>query len=467
MKKATEGNRLLAKPKRYTSVVLILVVVAGVMGSVFAAISMDLRNRDSYMNQAQTVAQTMPLEELKSLQGFKGDTETPAYASVKGHLTQVMNSNPEIRLAYVMGKEGDNVFFYADSESESSVYYSAPGQIYNKVSPTLVSAFAASDKPFYDGALKNRHGTWRSAMAPVKDPATGKVLAMIGLNSPASSYYFQLFVYSLVPLLLAAIPLAGLIRDRKLEAKEREILGLKSQFVSIASHELRSPLNGMLWAIQSMLKKSDAIKEPEENELLIDMYRSAESSLATVNEILDFSVFERGKEGRAQKELIDLSTVLDEVQNTLKLGGAEKNLIIKRGKDWPDKIIVRGDVAALKRSFMNIVSNAIKYSPDNSDIKLTYEQKDNLHVVSVADKGIGIPKSEQGKVLEGYYRATNAQKVQAHGTGLGLWVSKMVLEEHGGSIRLDSSEEHGTTVHMALPVAELNNPADEKTNPRQ
>lgn len=444
----------MAKPKRYTSVVLILVIVAGVMGSVFAAISMDLRNRDSYMNQAQTVAQTLPRDELKSLQGNNGDIATLAYTAVKGHVTQVMRSNPEIKSAYVMSKKNGDVITVADSAVPGSLYYSPPGQVYSNASPALVSALAASDDPFIEGPISDQRGTWLSALSPVKDARTGEVLAVVSLNIPASTYYFQLFIYSLVPLLLAALPVAGLLRDRKLEVKEKEILGLKSQFVSIASHELRSPLNGMLWAIQSMLKKSDPEKEPDENELLIDMYRSAESSLATVNEILDFSVFERGKEGNRQTDAVDLGTVLDEVQNTLKLGGAEKNLTIKRSNHWPEKIMVNGDVAALKRSFMNIVSNAIKYSPENSQIKLAYTLQDNLHVISVTDKGIGIPEAEQSKVLEGYYRASNAQKLQSHGTGLGLWVSKLVLEDHGGGLWLVSKEGQGTTVHMAIPATE-------------
>ena len=102
---------------------------------------------------------------------------------------------------------------------------------------------------------------------------------------------------------------------------------------------------------------------------------------------------------------------------------------------------------------MNIVSNAIKYSPEKTNIKITYRVSDGEHVIGVSDQGIGIPAGEQDKVLEGYYRASNAATVQADGTGLGLWVSKRIVEENGGRLWLNSKVGHGTTVYIALPAA--------------
>lgn len=456
MKREAEESRLLSKPKRYTSAVLILVVVAGIMGSLFAAISMDLRNRDYYLAQAQTIAQNLPINEVTSLQGERSDSATLAYATVKSRMLQIHNSNPDIRFAYLIGSRDRKLFYYADSELEKSATYASPGTPYLHASPHIASAFYSSNEPFIEGPARDSKGTWLTTYAPVKDRNSGQTIALVALAVPAYTYYLQLFIYALVPLLLAAIPTAGLIRDRKLEIKEREIMGLKSQFVSIASHELRSPLNGMLWAIQSLLKKTDAKKDPEEKELLFDMYRSAESSLATVNEILDFSVFDRGKGQKNHKDSLNVAQVLGEVEKTLKLGASEKNIIIEHAEGWPEDIFVKGDVAALKRSFMNILSNALKYSPENSTVTLQYHTERQSHVISISDEGIGIPPEEQAKVLEGYYRASNARKVQASGTGLGLWMAKLIIEEHGGTLSLESSLGKGTTIHAALPNPKQN-----------
>jgi signal transduction histidine kinase len=252
---------------------------------------------------------------------------------------------------------------------------------------------------------------------------------------------------------LAAIPLAGLVRDRQLEAKDHEITGLKKQFVSIASHELRSPLNGMLWAIQSLLREDKNMTKAQQ-EMLLDMYRSTESSMTTVNEILDLSIFERGQAQNLQNEQVDLGTIVKQIVSTLKLTASEKKIVIKLTGKWPEQIITMGDVSALKRSFMNLVSNAIKYGLYDSVVEIGYRQSGHEHIIAIRDHGIGIPAEEQSKVLDGYYRASNATRQQAHGTGLGLWLARLTVEQHKGRLWINSVENEGTTVYLALPVTD-------------
>src|SRR5690606_9512802 len=260
--------------------------------------------------------------------------------------------------------------------------YVAPGYPYPEADQTFRSAFDGN--PVVEGPHRDRWGPSLSAYAPIIDPGSNTIYAMVAIHTPAVNYYGQLLIYTLVPILLTAIPLVGLMRDRKLETKEREITGLKNQFVSIASHELRSPITGMLWAIQSLLKSEENLTKEQRN-LLNDMYNSTASSLATVNEILDLSVFERGEAASLQRETVDMLAVISEVTKTLKLGAEEKNIEIIRSGEWPDRAFVSGDVAALKRSLMNIVSNAIKYSTQDSKVELTYNYKAQQHRFGVRD----------------------------------------------------------------------------------
>jgi signal transduction histidine kinase len=447
---AVVDPRLLAKPKRLTSVVMMLIIVVGVMGSLFAGIAANVHNHDLLMARVRTAASALQPDDIKALQGNNHDLRNPAYKRLKDRLSQIQLENQGIRFVYLMGKHGNDVFFYVDSEAAGSEDYSPPGQIYYEASPRLKAAFNNSEA-FIEGPTRDRWGWWVSALAPVISSTNGDTIAVLGVDTPALSYYFQVFIYTLIPLCLAAIPLAGLLRDRKLENKEREIVALKNQFTSIASHELRSPLAGMLWAVQSMLK-NDKNLTAEQKEMLTDMYHSTEASLVTVNEILDLSVFERGQAGKMQHETLDLISVMNEVRATLKLGAQEKKIKISKVGDWPDHTYVMGDVGALKRALMNIVSNAIKYSRAETTIELGYHKEADKQVISVRDWGIGIPKSEQMKVLEGYYRARNAVKVQAHGTGLGLWITKLIIEQHGGTLWLESHEGKGTTIFVSLPL---------------
>lgn len=365
-------------------------------------------------------------------------------------MQRIISENQDLRYIRIVGIADEKPFFYLDSENPYTPNYVSPGYAFPEASDKFKAVFHGAE-PTVEGPHSDRWGTWLSAYAPVIDPGANKIYAMVAIHTPALNYYGQLLIYTLVPVLLATIPLIGLVRDRKIENKEREIAGLKSQFVSIASHELRSPITGMLWAIQTLLKSDDSLTKTQKN-LLNDMYNSTAASLATVNEILDLSVFERNQSQKMQRETVDMAAVIREVAKTLKLGAEEKDLDIKIIGDWPDQAFVSGDVAALKRSLMNIVSNAIKYSPPKTQIEISYDYKELFHHISIKDQGIGIPKEEQAKVLSGYYRASNAVKQQANGTGLGLWITRLVIEEHGGELTLRSSVNKGTTITVSLPA---------------
>ncbi len=430
---------------------MMLIIVTGAMGALFAGIAANAHNNDLMMARVRTAASALNPDDVKALKGNDTDLKNPAYKRLKERLSQIRLDNQGLRFVYLMGKHDKDIFFYVDSEAPNSRDYSPPGQVYYEASKKLQASFSDSE-PFLEGPTRDRWGIWVSALAPITDPASGNTIALLGVDTKAIDYYFQIFLYTVIPLCLAAIPLAGLLRDRKLENKEREIAALKNQFTSIASHELRSPLAGMLWAIQSMIKDNEKNLNKTQKEMLGDMYHSTEASLVTVNEILDLSVFERGQAGKMQHETLDLVSVVDEVRATLKLGAQEKKIKISKVGDWPDHTYVDGDVAALKRAIMNIVSNAIKYSRAETTIELSYHREGDKQVVTVRDWGIGIPKSEQAKVLEGYYRARNAVKIQAHGTGLGLWITKLIIEQHGGTLWLESHENKGTTIFVSLPI---------------
>jgi two-component system sensor histidine kinase VicK len=176
--------------------------------------------------------------------------------------------------------------------------------------------------------------------------------------------------------------------------------------------------------------------------------------VSTINEILDLSIFERGSNPKLKHEPVDLASIMTYIQNTLTLGAQEKQLDIVMAKTWPDVAMTQGDVAALKRAFMNLLSNAIKYSYDSSTVTITYRRENNRHIVGVMDRGIGIAKEDRDKIFGGYYRAVNATKTQAHGTGLGLFVSKLIVEEHHGKVWLDSEEGRGTTIFVSLPATD-------------
>lgn len=441
---------MLFKPKQFTSLVLLLVVVAGILGSVFVAVLSDMSGRDALRNQAQAIAYSLSSESVIELSGSEEDSETVTYEILKNKLGQVRASDKDLSSVYLLGLQDNKVVYLVDSEPLESILYRKPGEVYTNPSEQLLNTF--SDKGAYtEGPYRRNDSQWLSAKAPVIDEQSGELLAVIGVDQSATGHYLTVGSFALIPLLVLGVPIIGLVRGRRSQHKELEVLHLKQQFMSIASHELRSPLAGMLWAIQSLSKSASTTLNLGQLSLLGDMYKSTESSLATVNEILDLSIFERGQENKLKHEVLDITSVIKQVVSTLKLGAQEKEVHIEPTGVWPRDVYTYGDVGALKRSFMNIFSNAIKYSDKGDLIEITYHFADNQHVIGIKDHGIGIPPNEIGKVLDGYYRATNATALQAHGTGLGLWVTKKILEEHGGRLWLESELNHGTTVYSSLP----------------
>lgn len=451
MRSKAPEHPLRAKPRRYLTSAALVVVAVGVAGAALSAINAMQRSQDLMLSRAVTAAAAMPADEIRELNGDSSDLDNPTYQSIRQRLMRIRQENPGMRFVYLFGRQSNGeIFFYVDSEPANSEDYSPPGETYSEASSEVHAAFV-EDRPFIEGPVSDSYGTWISAIAPVVDQSTGQVVALMGIDVDVYDYYLQIGLYALIPLLLAAIPLTVLLRNRRLEAKDRELTQLKTQFVSVASHELRSPLAGALWGVQSLLK-ADKLNE-EQKRTLTSVYTSVATTLASVNEVLDFSVFDRGKADKLQRVEVDLVSVLKDVQKVLELSSEEAGVQVKLTGNWPEVAQTIGDPSALKRAFSNVLSNAIKYSRKDTTIELSYRHENGQHVIAVADQGIGIPPEELPKVLDGYYRATNASERLAHGTGMGLWITKLIVEQHHGKLNLESELDKGTTVTASLPAS--------------
>lgn len=444
------------RPKRFTTFVALLIIGAGLVSSLFAAYT-NYSNKGQYLvGRAQTIADSVSAADIKGLTGSDDDLTTLAYARTQQQLQQVRDNNPDISYIRTFKLKDGKATVSVDAQPISSSYYGNPGLEITNASNQLRSALLEGNTAF-DPVHNEYRERWTVGYAPVRD-ANGSVVAAVGVFTGANTYYLELALYALVPLLLAAIPFAGIMRDIKIQSKEHEIMHLKNQFISIASHELRSPLSGMLWGITALESQGKKLS-CQQKEILHNMFQSTEASLATVNEILDSSIFERGQAKQLQKEQIDMRAIFSQITATLQLSAKEKNIKILY-RNWDSAQLVQGDVESLKRAVMNIVANAIKYSPEGSTITIGYRFDDkNEHVFSIQDEGIGIPHDEQEKVLDGYYRASNVTSLHATGTGLGLWTSKLTIEQHGGRLWINSLAGKGTTIYIALAASPANEAA--------
>jgi len=233
-------------------------------------------------------------------------------------------------------------------------------------------------------------------------------------------------------------------------SREKAIERMRNEFVSLASHQLRTPLSEIKWALKMFLDGDLGSLTKEQREFLEKTYRSNEKMIILIRDLLDVAIIE---EGKYLRKLIpaDFRAILKSVLESYKEKIEEKKLKIelKAEKELPK---IKVDEEKIKIVIDNLLGNAIKYSPAGSQIVISLSSNEKEMRFSVKDSGIGIPKSEQEKIFKKFFRASNAKEMATEGTGLGLFITKNIVEAHGGKIWFESEEGKGTTFYFALPV---------------
>ncbi|MFO0780332.1 MAG: HAMP domain-containing sensor histidine kinase [Candidatus Gracilibacteria bacterium] len=231
---------------------------------------------------------------------------------------------------------------------------------------------------------------------------------------------------------------------------------MKSEFVSIASHQLRTPLTGIKWMVSLLLRGQAGKLSQKQLEFIQNIDSSNERMIQLVNDLLNVSRIESTKAKKLERTVCDLKKMIGEVL-TEQQGIAQQLGISLVADTEASPATVEADQEKLYQVVMNLANNAIKYSRKGGSVHVGYSlekgEKDATFVkVSVRDSGIGIPKLQQSQIFQKFFRAGNAIASQATGTGLGLYYVKMVVEAHGGRIWFDSAPEKGTTFYFTLPL---------------
>ncbi len=239
---------------------------------------------------------------------------------------------------------------------------------------------------------------------------------------------------------------------RKAYEREKELSELKSRFVSMASHEFRTPLSTIL-SSADIIEAYQQTEQQARREKHTNRIKSAVSNLTSIlNDFLSLSRLEEGKITHAPEEfeLQDFCReVVDELQGLLREG----QQIRCQGPTKETTILI--DKKFLKNILFNLLSNAIKYSPAGKPIDLTLERRDDLLFIQVTDYGIGIPGEEQQHLFTRFFRARNVENIQ--GTGLGLNIVKRYVELMKGNITFESKLGEGTSFQVEIPLIETGN----------
>ena len=254
-----------------------------------------------------------------------------------------------------------------------------------------------------------------------------------------------LIFYASALLLLSAG--TGLFFTYRAVAHEMEVNRMKAEFVSSVSHEFRTPLS----AIEALLERLESGKV-RDNEMLHRYYQASRREVqrltAMVNQLLDFS---RLKEGREEFsfETIDLNRLAEEAIQSFRNLGFSERLTEALFREAP--LNVTADKEAAYQCIHNLIDNALKYSPDGSQVTVASGPKDNEVFLQVSDRGPGIEPQELELIFEQFYRAKSAGVHGVQGAGIGLALVKKVMQAHGGKVTLESRMGEGSTFQLTFP----------------
>jgi len=227
---------------------------------------------------------------------------------------------------------------------------------------------------------------------------------------------------------------------------------LKSDFFSMVSHELKSPLSSLLMQISVVLDGLAGDLTPKQQDLLGKAKEKTKGMITLVNDILDYRRIQEGK-SILKIESLDLSEILQRTVELMRLSAEEKAITVTC--DISEQLPpFRGDRGGMEAIFVNLISNAIKYTPKGGDVKITLNKTGKDIRCKVADNGIGIAPEDIDRLFERFYRIKTEQTKSVGGSGLGLSIVKGVVDAHNGSIYVESEVGKGSTFTVSLPVEE-------------
>jgi PAS domain S-box-containing protein len=249
---------------------------------------------------------------------------------------------------------------------------------------------------------------------------------------------------------------SGAIRDiterKRLERKMQEASRLKSEFLANMSHELRTPLNAIIGFAEMMHDEIVGEVSAEHKEYLSDILSSARHLLQLINDVLDLAKVESGK-AEFHREPTVLAQLVHEVRDVLRGIAANKRLRIETAIEELGQVMV--DPARIKQVLYNFLSNAMKFTPDGGRISLRVarEGSDNFRI-EVEDTGIGISADEFDRLFKEFQQLDASSGKRYQGTGLGLVLTKRIIEAHGGYVEVRSAKGFGSTFSAVLPMQE-------------
>jgi PAS domain S-box-containing protein len=233
--------------------------------------------------------------------------------------------------------------------------------------------------------------------------------------------------------------------------REKMIERMKTEFVSLAAHQLRTPISAIKWTLRMLLDGDLGKITEEQRDFIEKTYGSNERMINLINDLLDVTRIEEGRY-LYKPVFTSIEPIVQFAINSFKKEMEGKKLKLEFKK--PEKKLpeVKIDVEKIKLAIQNLLENTIRYTRLGGEVIISLKYLEGKIEFSIKDTGIGIPKDQQARVFTKFFRAANVIRMETEGSGLGLFITKNIIEAHGGRIWFESEEGKGTTFYFTLPV---------------
>lgn len=292
--------------------------------------------------------------------------------------------------------------------------------------------------------LIQKLGVVSAIVVPMR--ARGRTLGIISLNMAESNRHYTLDDLALAKELASRAALA--LDNARLYREAQDAVQIRDEFLSIAAHELKTPITSLRGFSQALLRQLDkgASVEPVRLQHVLQAIEQQSNKLTSlVTRLLDVSTLESGQLG-LRVEQIDVGRLVEDVVGTMRLQTANHTFIVS----VRDRVLASVDPLRLEQVLINLLDNAIKYSPHGSVIDVQVVQENAELCIAVTDQGIGIPPETQAHLFTRFFRAHGTQHIS--GIGLGLFIANEIVRLHGGLLNVESLLEGGTRFIVRLPI---------------
>jgi PAS domain S-box-containing protein len=232
--------------------------------------------------------------------------------------------------------------------------------------------------------------------------------------------------------------------------KLKEVDRMKTEFISLASHQLRTPLSAIKWYLEMLLAGDAGKLTAQQEDFVSNINISNERMIDLVNALLNVSRIESGRI-IIEPHPTNVNDLIEGVINEVNVRAREKKIkiVMSVQKGVP---LVKMDPRLIRNALMNLLTNAVKYSPNNTEIAVKAVKDKEFVIFEVTDHGYGIPKEDQEKVFSKFYRGKNIVKFDTNGNGIGLYLVKSIIKASGGDIWFESVVNHGSTFWFKIPI---------------